>query len=119
MSDDRFGRAMARWNLLRARLREAEAGKDHAEILKACDQVLTFSASNAAIGVVDWMFHRRAAKALAAQGLHSLAVARMGDAISGCASHRATKALSKPDDFLGDLRAMEGLRDRWARNFKS
>ncbi len=115
MPADRFDRAMERWNLLRAELRDAEAAKNAAQVVRVCDEVLAFSANNPAICVVDWMFHRRAAKALAAQGLDAPALSRMGNAILGCATHRATKPLSKPDDFLSDLRAMEGLRDRWAR----
>ena len=110
---------MERWNFLRAELRDAEAAKNAAHVVQVCDEVLAFSASNPAIGVVDWMFDRRAAKALAAQGLHAAALSRLGNAIQGCATHRATKPLSKPDDFISDLRAMEGLRARWARKLET
>ena len=104
---------MMRWNRLRERLAEASAAKAHVEIVGICDEVLSFAAAHPAIGVVEWMFHKRAAKGLAALGRMPEAMARIEDAIAECKRYRATAKLSKPDDFLRDVGTLERLRDRW------
>jgi hypothetical protein len=106
---------MACWNSLRGQLHRASATKAHAEVVRLCDEILAFSAGNPTITVVDWMFEKRASKALAGCGLFHEAVARMDRAIAGCERFRATARLAKPDDFLSDIGTMQTLRDRWRR----
>lgn len=115
MMDRDFDQAMKRWNLLREQLRNANAAKAHVDIVRICDDILKFSASNPAIGVVGWMFDKRASQALADRGLFVEAIARIERAMEGCQRYRATARLAKPDDFLKDLETMGKLRDRWRK----
>jgi hypothetical protein len=110
-----FDQATARWNSLRGQLHKASATKAHTDVVRLCDEILAFSAGNPAISVVDWMFEKRASKALAGCGLFREAIARMDRAIAGCKRFRATARLATPDDFLPDVGTMETLRDRWRR----
>jgi hypothetical protein len=106
---------MKRWNLLRDQLRNANAAKAQADIVRICDQILLLSAGNPAISVVDWMFDKRASKALADGGLVREAIDRIERAMTGCQHYRATARLAKPDDFLNDIETMRKLRDRWRK----
>jgi hypothetical protein len=115
VTDRAFDEAMARWNLLRAQLKQATAAKAHTDVVRICDDILAFSAANPAISVVDWLFDKRAAKALADQGCFSDARARSERAIVGCKRHQATVRLAKPDEFVADLASMETLHDRWRK----
>ncbi len=115
VTDRAFDRAIARWNLLRDHLKQANAAKAHADIVRACDEILAFSAANPAIAIVGWLFDKRAAKALADQGHFSDATARIERAVLGCKRYRATTPLAKPDDFVADLAGMERLHDRWRK----
>jgi hypothetical protein len=113
MADRDFDRTMKRWNVLRDQLRKAVAARAHADIVRICDEVLLFSAANRAISVVDWMFDKRASKALADAGLFREAIARIECAMAGCQRYRATARLARPEDFLRDIETMGKLRDRW------
>lgn len=110
-----FDSAMRRWNELRDVLKRANAAKDSVAILAVCDEILAFSRRNRDVAILDWLFERRAAKALADQGYFSAAKARMDAAIAGCEAYRASHALAKPDDFLKDLDTMRKARDRFAK----
>jgi hypothetical protein len=106
---------MRRWNELRGLLAEATAAKDHVEIVRVCDAVVVFATTNPRIGVAEFLFHKRAAKSLAALGRLPEALARSDQAIAGCKRYRATAKLREPDDFLRDVVELERLQARWRK----
>jgi hypothetical protein len=114
--DKDVDRGMKRWNQLRAQLAEAITAKAHLEIVRICDEIISFAEANRTIRVVEFLFHKRAARALAARGCLSEALVRIEQAISECKHYRATARLAKPDDFLRDVVALERLRDRWRKS---
>jgi len=108
-----FDQAMERWDSLRQQLAAANVANAHADIVQVRDEVILFSIANPSVCVLERMFHKRAAKALAALGRLPDAVILIEQAIIGCKRYRATAKLSKPDDLLRDIDTMERLRNRW------
>jgi hypothetical protein len=118
VADKDYDRAMKRWNQLRAQLADANAAKAHVEIVRVCDEIISFAEANRSMRVVVFLFHKRAAKALAAQGCTSEALTRVERAISECRHYRATAKLGESDDFLRDVVELERLRDRLRKSGK-
>jgi hypothetical protein len=115
VTDQDFDRGMTRWNELRKQLAEANAAKDHLEVVRVCDEIVAFATANPRIRVVEFLFHKRAAKSLEALGWLPAAIARIDQAIAGCKHYRATAKLREPDDFLRDVVALERLQARWRK----
>lgn len=96
-----------RWLALREEFRAAKRAKDWERVVAACDAILQHSAANRKLSIVDWLFAKDRAVALARMNRHQEAIDWYRRAIAGCKKYRATQRLREPDDFLKHVEMME------------